>query len=66
MTLQERIHQLAVQHGSLRAAASSLGVDPGYLYRLKSGQKKVPGVKLLRRLGLRRIVTYELLQKATP
>ena len=58
-TLQIRIAELAAQHGSLRAAARVLEVDVGYLSRLASGEKSDPGETLLRRMGLRQVVTYE-------
>jgi len=57
--LQERIAELAEQHGSLRAAARVLECDAGYLSRLQSGEKDNPEDWLLRRMGLRRVVTYE-------
>lgn len=57
--LQERIGELVTQHGSLRAAARVLEVDAAYLWRLKSGEKDDPGETLLRRMGLRRVVSYE-------
>jgi hypothetical protein len=60
MTLSGRIGELAIKHGSLRALAKVCGVDPGYLSRLYHGSKTEPGTALLRRLGLRKIVTYEL------
>lgn len=59
MTLADRINELTLQHGSLRAAASVLQVDVGYLSRLASGEKKTPGAILLRRMGLRAVTTYE-------
>lgn len=57
--LAARIDALAEQHGSMRAAARVLGVDAGYLSRLRRGVKKEPGDALLRKMGLRRVVTYE-------
>jgi hypothetical protein len=60
MTLQERIDQLVELHGSLRAAARVTMIDPGYLSRLRSGEKARPEKLILARLGLRRVVTYEL------
>jgi hypothetical protein len=59
MTLSERVAELIAQHGSLRAAARVLECDPGYLSRLASGEKSDPGDTLLRRMGLRQIVTYQ-------
>jgi len=61
MTLQERVKQLVRQHGSLRAAARATQIDPGYLSRLGSGEKVRPLAAMLKRMGLRRIVTYERL-----
>lgn len=62
MTLAERIDQLVEQHGSLRALARVTEIDAGYLSRLRSGEKINPEKAKLRRLGLRRVVTYELLK----
>ncbi|GHC72967.1 hypothetical protein GCM10007320_09220 [Pseudorhodoferax aquiterrae] len=59
ITLQERIAELAEDYGSLRAAASALGCDAGYLSRLASGQKTEPSDATLHALGLRRVVSYE-------
>lgn len=59
MTLPERVAELVAQHGSLRAAARVLECDAGYLSRLASGEKTDPGETLLRRMGLRQIITYE-------
>ena len=60
MTLQERINQLVIQHGSLRAVARVTWIDANYLSRLHSGEKMNPAKETLRRLGLRQVVTYEL------
>jgi hypothetical protein len=60
MTIAERIEQLVQQHGSLRAASRVVGIDAGYLSRLRSGEKVNPEKDKLRRLGLRRVVSYEL------
>lgn len=62
MTLQERIDQLVQQHGSLRAVARVTEIDAGYLSRLRSGDKMNPEKDKLRRLGLRRVVIYEVLK----
>lgn len=59
MTLQERIDELVQQHGSLRAAARVTEIDAGYLSRLRAGEKVNPEKDKLRRLGLRRVVSYE-------
>ncbi len=61
--LQQRVQELVLQHGSVRAAGRVLEVDSAYLYRLGNGEKTDPGEKLLRRMGLRRIVTYERLKE---
>jgi hypothetical protein len=58
-TLADRIAELIERHGSLTAVARVIEVDQGYLSRLKSGVKVQPSDDTLRKLGLRRIVTYE-------
>lgn len=58
MTLADRIAELIAQHGSLRATARVLECDAGYLSRLQSGEKDDPGDQLLRRMKLRRVVSY--------
>lgn len=62
MTLQERIDELVSQHGSLRAVARVTEIDAGYLSRLRTGEKVNPEKDKLRRLGLRRVVTFERLK----
>lgn len=62
MTLQERIDELVAQHGSLRAVARVTEIDAGYLSRLRTGENVNPGKDKLRRLGLRRVVTFERLK----
>jgi hypothetical protein len=57
--LQKRIADLVLKHDGLNAAARVLKVDAGYLSRLASGEKDNPGDDLLRKLKLRRVVTYE-------
>jgi len=59
VTLQDRIDELVAQHGSLRAVARVTEIDAGYLSRLRTGEKVNPEKDKLRRLGLRRVVTFE-------
>lgn len=59
MTLAERVAELVTKHGSLRAATRAIQIEHGYLHRLASGEKVNPLKETLRKLGLRRIVTYE-------
>ena len=58
MNLSGRIQQLAKQHGSLRAAARVLEIDHGYLSRLQNGVKTEPSDDVLRKLGVKRVVSY--------
>ena len=62
MTLQDRIDELVAQHGSLRAVARVTEIDVGYLSRLRAGEKANPEKDKLRRLDLRRVVSYERLK----
>jgi hypothetical protein len=59
--LQRRIWELVDRHISMRATARVLKVDHAYLSRLATGEKDNPSDALLRKLGIRRIVTYEYL-----
>lgn len=63
--LRRRINDMAEHHGSLRKAARVLQIDHVYLWRLLNGQKDNPGNTLLRKLGIRRVVTvtYEYIIK---
>ena len=60
MTLPERMEMLVKQHGGLNAAARAVRIDHAYFHRLLSGEKKEPSAAVLRKLGLRRVVTYAL------
>ena len=56
--LTTRILALEKRHGSLRAAARALQIDHGYLSRLKAGKKLDPGDAVLRKLGVRCVVSF--------
>lgn len=58
LPLLERIDELEKLHGGLRAAANAIGIDAGYLSRLKSGEKFNPGEDVLAALGLERMTYY--------
>lgn len=51
------------KHGGLRAAARVLQCDPAYLSKLRSGKKNNPSDSLLKKLGLRRVVTVTYLPR---
>lgn len=61
MTLQERIKALEAEHGSLHAVSRHTRVGVAYLYRMKVGLKDNPSELTLKKLGLKRVVAYELL-----
>ena len=58
MTIQERIIELQEKHGGLNAASRALGVDPGYLSKLGSGEKTNPSDEVLKKLKLKRVISY--------
>lgn len=58
ISIDQRIADLVAQHGSLRKAGRVVGLTGQYLYRLQVGEKKAPSADTLRKLGLKRIVTY--------
>lgn len=58
MSIREHILELETQHGGLRATARVLRCDAAYLLRLREGEKTNPSDALLRKLGLKKVVTY--------
>lgn len=58
--VREQIGQLIHRHGSLRKCARVLEISPAYLSRLFRGEKDEPSEKLLRKMGLRKIISYVL------
>lgn len=58
VTLTQRVGELVVRHGSLSRVARALEIDKGYLSRLWGGSKKQPSEKVLRKLGLIRVVKF--------
>jgi hypothetical protein len=60
ITLRKRLGQLVAQHGSLRAVARVTEIDYSYLSRIGTGEKSNPSDFVLRRLGLRKSIVYEL------
>ncbi len=57
-TLAERIDELSTVHGGLNQLAFALGIDKGYLSRLRHGGKSNPSDDVLKKLGLYRVVEY--------
>jgi hypothetical protein len=58
ITIAERVCELIEQHGSLRAAARAINLDPGYMARLRMGTKKAPSNKTLQKLSLLKEIKY--------
>jgi nitrate reductase beta subunit len=57
-TIRHRVRELIAQHGGLRPAARAIRMTPQYLLRLGNGEKTNASAKVLRKLGLVRVVTY--------
>lgn len=60
VSIKQRVADLELLHGGLRAAASACGIDASYLQRLKTGEKKNPSDAVLSKLGLERRIIYVL------
>lgn len=58
VSIDQRIADLVAQHGSLRKAGRVVKLTGQYLYRLQAGEKTNPSETVLRKLGLRRVITY--------
>jgi hypothetical protein len=50
--VQKAVERLIRVHNGFRPAARTTGIDPGYLWRLKTGDKVNPGDDVLKALGL--------------
>lgn len=55
--LQKHIESLISSHGGLRATARALKIDPAYLGKMQSGEKRNPSAITLKKLGLKRVET---------
>jgi len=64
MRLIDRVDELVNQHGGVRKAARALQIDAAYLLRIGKGEKVNPSAAILRKLGLRKVTTYELIGNA--
>ncbi len=58
ISLGARVRELELQYKGIRAAARALSCDAAYLLRLRNGDKCNPGSDMLRKLGIKRVVTY--------
>lgn len=62
LTIPQRIDQLIIQHGTLRAVSRELGIDIGNLSKLHRGLYSSPGPETLEKLGLQDTYLYELIE----
>lgn len=60
IAISTRVCQLIEQHGGVRPTARLLGIDAGYFLRLKTGKKTHPGTRILKKLGLIKLIQYYL------
>lgn len=64
MKLIDRVDEVVNQHGGVRKAARALQIDAAYLLRIGKGEKVNPSAPILRKLGLRKVISYELIAAA--
>lgn len=57
--LKKHVRAFIAEHTSMRAAARVLGVSPGHLSRLASGERTNPSPELLDAMGIHRMVIYQ-------
>jgi hypothetical protein len=63
MSIVERCDELVRQHeGNMTAAARAVAIGPQYFHRLWKSKKTNPSAETLKKLGLRRVITYERVQ----
>jgi len=56
--LRWRVEAICEHFGGVRAAGRALKINYAYLSRLKNGEKSNPTPRVLRKLGLQKVVTY--------
>ena len=56
--LENRIEFLIYYHGGLSETARILNIDKSYLKRLHDGSKTNPSDETLKKLGLKKIISY--------
>lgn len=61
--LRSRLRTLMIIHDvdTYRELGQKLGIDFGYLHHLANGTKTNPSDTILQKLGMKKVVTYELL-----
>lgn len=59
MDIKTAVKAIIARHGGVRPAARAIGVNYAYLSRLQTGEKANPTTAVLRKLGLRKVVSYE-------
>lgn len=64
--LRDYIDALVAAHGSWRSCGKAIGVDGSYLFRLRNGEASNPSEEVLHKLGLRRVVIYEVIENREP
>jgi transcriptional regulator with XRE-family HTH domain len=60
--MHKHIQNLVDKYGSLRNVADKIGLDHGYLHRLRSGEQDNPSTAALKRLGLERQHHYRIVR----
>jgi hypothetical protein len=57
--LKKHVKSFIAEHASLRQAAQVLGISPGHLSRLASGERTNARPELLDAMGIHRMVIYQ-------
>lgn len=65
-TISTHVAYLIANLGGVRRAARAVNIDPAYLLRLRDGDKLNPSAATLRKLGLRKVISYVRIKKAKP
>jgi hypothetical protein len=63
--LRQRVQAVIEQHGGIRPAARALKMDAAYLQRLAFGGKQNPSDAVLRKFGMKRVVTFVPIKRET-
>jgi hypothetical protein len=56
--LRARVEAIVKHYGGVRPAGRALRINYAYLSRLRTGEKSNPTAATLRKLGLRKLISY--------
>lgn len=64
VTLKQAVRNVVSFYGGVRAASEATGVDKSFISRLMNGKKVHPSDETLRKLGLKSVPLYQVIDRS--